>query len=199
MIFSRNVAGMTEVLQQATVGIAGCGGLGSNAAMLLVRAGVGSLVLADFDRVEVSNLNRQFFFQSDIGKPKVSTLADHLHAINPAVRITVHEKKLSRETVAATFEKCDLLIEAFDRADAKEWLIEAWCGAYPARPIVAASGLAGYGKSETMQVRRSGNIVVVGDGVSDMSEGLCAARVMIAAALEANEAIALLMAKGGAR
>ncbi len=198
-MFSRNVPGMTAVLSRATVGVAGCGGLGSNAAMLLVRAGVGHLVLVDFDRVELSNLNRQFFFQSDLGKPKVIALAEHLREINPAVNLTVHEMKLSRETVAGTFASCDLLIEAFDRAEAKEWLIEAWCAAYPDRPIVCASGLAGYGKSGAMQVRRAGNIVMVGDGASDMIEGLCAARVMIAAALEANEAIALLMAKGGAR
>ncbi len=198
-MFSRNVPGMTEILSRATVGVAGCGGLGSNAAMLLTRAGVGRLVLVDFDRVEASNLNRQFFFQSDIGKPKASALAAHLKAIHPAVNLVVHEVKLTRDTVASFFAPCDLLVEAFDRADAKEWLIEAWCAAYPDRPIVCASGLAGYGKSEAIQVRRSGNIVMVGDGVSDMGEGLCAARVMLAAALEANEAIALLMAKGGSR
>jgi len=191
---------MTEILHRATVGIAGCGGLGSNAAMLLVRAGIGGLVLVDFDRVEISNLNRQFFFQQDIGKPKVAALAEHLRAINPAVKLTLHEVRLSRETVAWTFAGCDILIEAFDRAEAKEWLIEAWCAAYPDRPIVCASGLAGYGRSAAMQVRRTGTIVIVGDGVSDMGEGLCAARVMLAAALEANEAIALLMErkqKGG--
>ena len=193
MIFDRNVPGMTEVLGRATVGIAGCGGLGSNAAMLLVRAGVGRLVLVDSDTVEESNLNRQHFFQSDIGKPKAAALAAHLKAVNPAVKLTVRDMKLSRDTVAATFAACDILIEAFDRAEAKEWLVEAWCAAYPERPIVAASGLAGYGKSEEMRVRRAGNIVMVGDGASDMAEGLCAARVMLAAALEANAAIELLM------
>lgn len=195
MIFERNVPGMTEVLDRATIGIAGCGGLGSNAAMLLVRAGVGHLVLVDFDKVEESNLNRQHFFRSDIGKPKAAALAVHLRAINPAIRLDLHETMLSRETVTATFAPCDILIEAFDRAEAKEWLIEAWCAAYPDRPLIAASGLAGYGKSETMRVRRTGNIVMVGDGLSDMSEGLCAARVMLAAALQANAAIELLMEK----
>lgn len=195
MIFERNVPGMTKVLERATVGIAGCGGLGSNAAMLLVRAGVGHLVLADFDKVEESNLNRQHFFQGDIGKQKSAALAAHLRAINPAVKLTVHDMKLTRETVTATFAPCDIIIEAFDRAEAKEWLIEAWCATHPDRPVVAASGLAGYGKSETMRVRRTGNIVMVGDGLSDMSEGLCSARVMLAAALQANAAIELLMGK----
>ncbi|HSA33905.1 MAG TPA: sulfur carrier protein ThiS adenylyltransferase ThiF [bacterium] len=193
MLFARNVPGMTEVLKRSTVGIAGCGGLGSNAAMLLTRAGIGHLVLVDFDTVEESNLNRQHFFQNDIGKPKASALAAHLSAINPAVKLAVHDMKLSRETVAATFAACDILIEAFDRADAKEWLIEAWTAAYPDRPIVAASGIAGYGDNGTMTVRRAGNVHLVGDGRSDMAQGLCAARVMIAAALEANTSIELLM------
>jgi len=193
VIFARNVPGMTEVLKQATIGIAGCGGLGSNAAMLLVRAGIGRLVLVDFDKVEESNLNRQYFFRTDIGNPKVSALAAHLRAIDPAVRLDLHETMLSRETTAATFAACDILIEAFDRAESKEWLIEAWTAAYPDRPIVAASGLAGYGDSGTMTVRRAGNIHMVGDGRSDMARGLCAARVMLAAALEANTVIELLM------
>ena len=180
MIFARNVPGMTEVLKQATIGIAGCGGLGSNAAMLLVRAGIGRLVLVDFDKVEESNLNRQYFFRTDIGNPKVSALAAHLRAIDPAVRLDLHETMLSRETTAATFAACDILIEA-------------WTAAYPDRPIVAASGLAGYGDSGTMTVRRAGNIHMVGDGRSDMARGLCAARVMLAAALEANTVIELLM------
>lgn len=197
MIFARNVPGMTEVLKRSTVGIAGCGGLGSNAAMLLVRAGIGRLVLVDFDKVEESNLNRQHFFRSDIGAPKVSALAAHLRAVNPAIRLDLHETMLSRETAAATFAECDILIEAFDRAEAKEWLIEAWCASHPDRPIIGASGIGGYGRSEVMTVRQAGNIHMIGDGVSDMAQGLCAARVMLAAALQASKAIELLMQKSG--
>ncbi len=197
MIFARNVPGMTEVLKRATVGIAGCGGLGSNAAMLLTRAGIGRLVLVDFDKVEESNLNRQHFFQSDLGVPKTTALAAHLRAIDPTVRLDLHETMLSRETAAATFAECDILIEAFDRAESKEWLIEAWCANHPDRPIVCASGIGGYGRSEMMTVRRAGNIHMIGDGLSDMMMGLCAARVMLAAALQANKAIELLMQKSG--
>lgn len=195
MLFARNVPGMTEVLKRSTIGIAGCGGLGSNAAMLLVRAGVGHLVLADFDKVEESNLNRQHFFHSDIGVPKTEALAHHLRAINPTVMLDLHDTKLSREAVAATFAECDILIEAFDRAESKEWLIEAWCATHPDRPIIGASGIGGYGRSEMMAVRQAGNIYMVGDGISDMVMGLCAARVMLASALQANTAIELLMQK----
>ncbi len=192
-LFARNVPGTTEVLQRRTVGIAGCGGLGSNAAVALVRAGIGRLILADHDRVEASNLNRQYFFQSDIGRPKVEALAGHLRAINPGIELDLIDAALSPETVASTFETADLLIEAFDRAEAKQWLLEAWCGAYPDRPVVAASGLSGCGKSELIGVRSAGRIHVCGDEESDMSEGLCAARVAIVANLEANVAIELLL------
>ncbi|MDD3641878.1 MAG: sulfur carrier protein ThiS adenylyltransferase ThiF [Candidatus Krumholzibacteria bacterium] len=192
-IFERNVPGATEKLRAAPVGIAGCGGLGSNAAMLLARAGVGRLILADHDVVELSNLNRQHFFRKDVGRTKVRALADHLRAVNPAMELALHPEELEPDAVAAVFAGADLLIEAFDLADRKRWLIEAWCRAFPDRPIVAASGLSGVGRTAAMRVRSSGKIHVVGDEESDMSEGLCAPRVALAAAMQANIAVELLL------
>lgn len=191
-IFERNVPGTTEKLQKATVGIAGCGGLGSNAAVALVRAGVGHLILADHDVVEASNLNRQHYFQQDIGKKKVETLAAHLRAINPDVELVLHNIELTPENVPGIYADADLLIEAFDSADSKRWLIESWCVAYPDRPIVVASGVSGCGNTGAMKVHSSGNIHVCGDEESEMTMGLCAARVMMAASMQANVAIELL-------
>jgi len=102
-VFDRNVPGSTEILRRRTVGIAGCGGLGSNAAVSLVRAGVGSLILADFDFVEESNLNRQYFFLEDIGKLKVEALAARLRQINPAIRLVLHRDRLDCARVADVF------------------------------------------------------------------------------------------------
>jgi sulfur carrier protein ThiS adenylyltransferase len=192
-IFSRNVSGTTEVLQKATVGIAGCGGLGSNAAVSLVRAGVGRLIIADFDVVEASNLNRQFYFQSDIGEKKIQALARHLRAVNPEVQLDLVDKKLGPADIIGVFKDADLLIEAFDRAESKVWLIETWVSAFPGRPVVCASGVSGVGKTDSLSVRRSGNIYIAGDGETDMSAGLCAARVGIAANMEANIALELLL------
>ncbi len=191
-IFERNVPGTTEKLQKATVGIAGCGGLGSNAAVALVRAGIGRLILVDHDIVEASNLNRQHYFQTDIGKPKVEALAAHLKAINPDVELTLQDVELTPEAIASIFVNADLLIEAFDRAELKHWLIQAWCLAFPDKPVIAASGVSGCGNTGAMRVHSSGNIHVCGDEESDMSMGLCAARVMMAASMEANVAIELL-------
>lgn len=192
-LFSKNVPGSTEILQKSGIGIAGCGGLGSNAAVALVRAGIGKLILADFDVVEESNLNRQFFFQSDIGKKKTEALAQHLKAINPCIRLTLVDNKLTAADVPKIFKDADILIEAFDRAESKSWLLEAWSMAFPKRHIICASGLSGIGGTETLKVRHAGILHIVGDGESEMSMGLCSARVAIAANMEANIAIELLI------
>ena len=192
-IFERNVPGTTERLRKATVGIAGCGGLGSNAAAALARAGVGKLILADPDSVELSNLNRQHFFQSDIGRVKVEALADHLKAYNPEIELILHELELTPENTPGIFGEADILIEAFDRAESKRWLIETWCGAFPDKPIVCGSGLSGFGNTNALKVHSAGHIHCCGDEESDMSMGLCAARVGTVANMEANVAIELLM------
>lgn len=184
---------MTRVLAQKTVAIAGCGGLGSNAAVALARCGLGRLLIADHDIIEPSNLNRQAYFQKDIGAKKVYTLARYLRAINPDLHIIPYNHTLTRDDCALLFQPADLLIEAFDRAESKRWLIEAWCRAYPSRPIIIGNGIAGYGDSRSVTISRSGSIYFVGDGHSDQSQGLCGARVALVAAMQANLAVQLLM------
>ncbi len=191
-IFEKNVPGSTEKLRRSAVGIAGCGGLGSNAAIALARAGVGRLILADRDAVEESNLNRQSYFLSDVGKVKVEALASLVRAINPGVRLDVHRIEISPANTAELFAEADLLIEALDRAESKRWLIEAWCKSFPKRPVVGASGISGIGKSSEIIVRSSGMIHIVGDEKTSMEMGLCSARVGLVANTQANIAIALL-------
>ncbi len=191
-IFDRNVPGTTEKLAVATVGIAGCGGLGSNAAVALTRAGVGRLILVDHDRVESSNLNRQHYFQSDIGKAKVEALGRHLKAINPAIALELHDIELKPDEAEKIFAGADILIEAFDRAENKRWLIETWCKAFPERHIVCGSGLSGCGATDKLKIHSAGYIHFCGDEETDMSLGLCAARVGIVANMQANVAIEIL-------
>ena len=195
-IFARNVPGLTERLQAATVGIAGCGGIGSNVAVTLTRAGVGHLILADDDLVEISNLNRQQFSQTDVGKVKVEALAAQLRAIHPAIRLTTHRRRLGPEDITEVFGDADLLVEAFDLGEEKQWLIEAWARTFPDRAIVCASGLSGYGETDALRVRSAGNLYFCGDGQSDMSQGLCSARVAIVANMQANVAIEILAQSG---
>jgi sulfur carrier protein ThiS adenylyltransferase len=195
-IFQRNVAGMTRILKGACIGIAGCGGLGSNAAAILARAGLGTLILADNDAVEISNLNRQLFFLDDIGKPKVFALAARLKSINPYINLIENPCEITPENVKELFLRADILIEAFDLAERKRWLIESWCRAFPERAVICGNGVSGYGKTEELKVNRTGNIFFCGDGYSDMNLGLCSARVAIVAAMEANVAIELLIDRG---
>lgn len=192
-IFDRNVPGSTAILRRAAVGIAGCGGLGSQAAVSLARAGVGRLILVDGDRVEESNLNRQHYFLEDVGRLKVEALAARLRSINPEIQASALALRLEPGRVAEVFGTADLLIEAFDRAEDKRWLIEAWCRAFPERPVIAGSGVSGLGNSGRLRVRRSGLIAVCGDEASDASEGLCAPRVAIVANLQADLAVQWLV------
>ncbi|MCK5148774.1 sulfur carrier protein ThiS adenylyltransferase ThiF [bacterium] len=192
-LFERNVPGMTEKLQAATVGIAGCGGLGSNIAVALVRAGVGRLIISDFDVIEASNLNRQHYFQKDIGRFKVEALTDHLLAINPEVKIIAHNLKLDSENTPKLYSHVDIMVEAFDKAESKQWLIETWLSVYPDICIVCGNGLSGVGDTASLKLRRLDNLVICGDGLTEMTEGLCSARVAIAANMEAHAVIGLLM------
>jgi sulfur carrier protein ThiS adenylyltransferase len=192
-IFERNVPGSRGILSKRTVGVAGCGGLGSNAAVALTRAGIGTLILADFDRVEFSNLNRQYYFLDDIGKKKTDALAHHLLSINPGLEIDTEFVELSPDNVCEIFKDADLLIEALDRAESKVWLIETWCSHFPDRPVVCASGLSGLGGTKMLDVRHSGNVTLIGDETTDMSMGLIASRVAMAANMQANEAIEILI------
>jgi sulfur carrier protein ThiS adenylyltransferase len=192
-VFERNVPGVRDILSKKTVAVAGCGGLGSNAAVALVRAGIGKLIIADFDVVELSNLNRQYFFLEDVGKKKTDALSTRLLSINPTVKVEALFIELTKENVPQLFKEADILIEAFDKAERKSWLIETWCTHFPEKPIVCASGLSGYGNTETLSVQQAGHLFICGDQESDMTMGLTSSRVAIAANMEANIAIEILV------
>jgi len=187
--------GVLSALNAGVVGIAGAGGLGSNAAASLTRAGVGRLIIADFDRVEVSDLNRQFFFLEQVGKLKVEALAENLKKMNPFSAVEIHEARIDRDNVESIFAAADLLIEALDRAEEKQMLVEAWLTHFPERPIIVASGLAGYGKNNKLRQRRLGNLYICGDETTECDE--CTApmspRVAIVANMQANLAVELLV------
>lgn len=182
------------VLESAIVGIAGAGGLGSNVAMLLVRAGIKKLVIADFDTVNASNLNRQFFFREQIGEKKVDALARNLRLIEPDLELELYDVRLTGESVAGVFAGCDIVVEAFDSAESKTMLLNTLLPL--GRPVVAATGLAGWGRSNEIRTRKIGrNLVLVGDQSSDVNDGLApqGARVAIAAAHEANAVVSFLL------
>ena len=181
-------------LESVRVGIAGAGGLGSNCAMHLVRSGVGHLAIADFDVVAESNLNRQFFFRDQIGRPKVDALAENLRRIDPEVDLLMSRVRVTPDNFTMLFAGCDIVVEAFDEESAKRmFLVEA---PHLGKPMVFASGIAGWGRSDSVRLKRMGqHLVVVGDGVSAVSPTMppVSPRVGIAAALQANAVCAMAL------
>ncbi len=195
--FAQREPRVLEILLKSTVGIAGAGGLGSNAAVSLARVGVGKLIIVDFDRVEPSNLNRQQYFIEQLGRVKVEALLENLKRINPFSEYEIHHECLTPENIPRTFRSVDLLIEAFDRADQKHMLMECWLTNFPAKPIILASGLAGFGRNETLHTRRMGNLYICGDeeGAPEVGISPMAPRVGIVANMQANLAVELLVKK----
>jgi sulfur carrier protein ThiS adenylyltransferase len=193
--FLKRDLAVLAALRSSVVGIAGAGGLGSNAAAALARAGVGRLIIADFDVVETPDLNRQYFFVDQVGQPKVEALLFNLKRMNPFSIYEIHQVKVDRDNVAGLFGAADLLIEAFDRADQKQMLIESWLTHFPGRPIIAASGLAGFGGNEKLGQRSLGNLHICGDEMSecDACTAPMAPRVAVVAAMQANLAVELLV------
>ena len=187
-------AAQQTILERAKVGVAGLGGLGSNVLSHLMRSGVTHFVAADFDVVSQSNLNRQFYFADQIGQKKTSALAENLRRINPDIELELHDCLLTEENIPEIFKNCDVVVEAFDKADAKTMLIAALSKIN--LPIVAASGLAGFGRSNDIRVRKVGSrLYLVGDLTSGISPELAPAspRVGIAASIQANTVIAILL------
>jgi len=192
---ARHTPGVARKLKKGKVGIAGLGGLGSAVAIALARVGVGTLVLVDFDVVEPSNLNRQHYFISQIGEYKTLALADTLKKINPFIKVVPHTVELTRENVVELFKDCDVIVEAFDKAEMKHMLIETVLEKMPEKYVVAASGLAGYGHSNEIKTRRFGKLFMCGDGKREAKpgQGLMAPRVGIAAHMQANTVMEILV------
>jgi len=197
--FAHRDPAVLAVLRQSSVGIAGAGGLGSNVAVSLARAGVGRLVIADLDRVEPSNLNRQQYFVDQVGERKVEALRENLLAINPYSLYEIHDIRVNRRSAMTIFARVDVLVEAFDKAAAKEMLIETALAKFPGRPLVAASGLAGFGGNSRVRSRRLGNLYICGDESSQCPRGISpmAPRVALVAAMQANLVVELLVRMRG--
>ncbi len=184
-------------LKHAVVGIAGLGGLGSNVAVALTRLRIGKLVIADFDCVEESNLNRQSYFADQVGRHKVDASMENLKRINPQADIEGHKVHLTADNIPRIFKGVHILAECFDRADRKQMLVETVLTKMKDTIVVTVSGLAGFGRSNDIQTRRlSPRLILIGDCVSGTGAGvpLTSGRVGVAAYHQAN-AIAEVLIK----
>ena len=184
-----------KCFESATVAICGLGGLGSNIAFALARAGIGKLILIDFDSVDITNLHRQQYKATQIGMNKTDALKENLSEIAPYVKIETHSVRLDEGNAETILEKADIICEAFDDAECKSMLLNIVTERIPEKYLVAASGMAGMGSANTIQTRRiSKRFYLCGDGASDVSEAgsLVASRVMLCAAHQAHTVLRIL-------
>lgn len=177
------------------VAVCGLGGLGSNVAIALARAGVGTLHLIDFDMVDITNLNRQQYLADQLGRYKTEALAETLGRIAPYCKVRTDTVRVTEENLPELLTEDDIVCEAFDRPEAKAMLVSGVLEQFPQKPLVAASGMAGLGSANTIRTRRAfGKLYLCGDETSDVSHGLglVSARVAVCAAHQANMILRLL-------
>jgi len=196
LMMARHTPGVHEKLKKGRVAIAGLGGLGSNIAVSLARMGVGFLRLIDFDVVEPSNLNRQYYFIDQLGMKKTEALHSTLLRINPYITYDMVDVLIDENNIKDLFDGVDVIVEAFDKAETKAMLIKRCMQIFPEKVVIGASGVAGVHDTSLLRIERIGkNVYIVGDFVNEArpGEGLMATRVAVAANMQANLVVRYLL------
>ena len=186
---------LQQAFSSATVAICGLGGLGSNIAISLARAGVGRLILIDFDRVDISNLHRQQYKATQIGMYKTDALADNLREIAPYIELETHTERITEDNAITLLKGADIVCEALDGAECKAMLTNTILSELPDKYLVAASGMAGMGTVNSIKTRRiTSRFYLCGDETSEVSDGvgLVAPRVALCAAHQAQTVLRIL-------
>lgn len=186
---------LQDKISSSTVAICGLGGLGSNIAVLLARAGVGKLILIDFDKVDITNLHRQQYKACQIGMYKTEALICNLKEIAPYIETEIHTVCLDEGNFSVILQKADIICEAFDNAEAKANLVNLVLTEMPAKHIVAASGMAGLDSANSIKTRRvSKRFYLCGDEKNDAEDGigLVASRVSVCASHQAHMVLRII-------
>lgn len=195
VLADRHGENLQKRFAEATVAVCGLGGLGSNIAVSLARAGVGKLILIDFDRVDITNLHRQQYKTVQIGRYKTEAISENLKEIAPYIQLETHTVRVTEENAVTLLSDADIICEAFDKPECKSTLADAVLERMPDKYLVAASGMAGMGCANAIKTRRiSKRFYICGDGVSDVSKAgsLVAPRVMLCAAHQAHTVLRIL-------
>lgn len=194
-LIERHGAELHDKFSSATVAVCGLGGLGSNIAISLARAGIKKLILIDFDRVDISNLHRQQYKASQVGRCKTEALSENLKEIAPYIELETHTVRITESNVVELLKDADVICEAFDNAECKAMLTNTVLEKMPKKYLVAASGMAGLGRANRIKTRRiTKRFYLCGDEVSDVNEGagLVSSRVMLCAAHQAHTVLRIL-------
>ena len=182
-------------ISSTTVAVCGLGGLGSNIAISLARAGIGKLILIDFDKVDITNLHRQQYKANQIGMCKTEALQNNLKEINPYLETKIHTICLDESNAKDVLADADMICEAFDNAEAKANIVNFVLSEMPNKYIVAASGMAGLDSANLIKTRKvSKRFYLCGDEVSDIKDGigLVSTRVMLCAAHQAHTVLRII-------
>ena len=186
---------LQQAFSSATVAICGLGGLGSNIAIALARVGIGRLILIDFDRVDITNLHRQQYKADQIGMYKTVALAENLKEIAPYISLEIHTERITEDNAVTLLQDADIICEAFDDAECKAMLTNTVLSELPDKYLVAASGMAGMGTTNSIKTRKvTSRFYLCGDETSEVSEniGLVAPRVALFAAHQAHTVLRIL-------
>ena len=184
-----------RAFSSATVAICGLGGLGSNIAIALARAGIGKLILCDFDRVDITNLHRQQYKAEQIGMYKTVALAENLKEIAPYISLEIHTERITEDNAVTLLQDADIICEAFDDAECKAMLTNTVLTEMRDKYLVAASGMAGLYDANRIKTRKvTSKFYLCGDEKSDVADGigLVSSRVMICAAHQAHTVLRIL-------
>ncbi len=191
----RHGQAMQNRFSKATVAVCGLGGLGSNIAIALARAGIGRLILIDFDRVDLANLHRQQYRMGQIGRYKTEAMLQNLTELSLCIDVVIHTVRLDADNAYELLQSADIICEAFDRAEAKAMLTNFVLEHFPKKYLIAASGMAGLGSANSIQTKRlTHGFYICGDGESDVAENgtLFSTRAMLCAAHQAHTVLRIL-------
>lgn len=189
---------LQKKFSSAVVAVCGLGGLGSHIAIALARAGIGKLILIDFDCVDVTNLHRQQYNAAQVGKCKTEALRENLREIAPYLSTEVHNVKIIRDNARELLKDADIICEAFDDAESKAMLTDVVLCSMQGKYLVAASGMAGMGSANDIRTRKiTEHFYLCGDEISEIKEqhSLVASRVMVCAAHQAHAVLRILAGK----
>lgn len=194
----RHGSELQKKFRSAAVAICGLGGLGSNIAISLARAGIGKLILIDFDRVDLTNLHRQQYKADQIGRYKTEALTENLRELAPYTELEIHTQRITERNAAALLKEADIICEAFDDAECKAMLADTVLSEFSDKYLIAASGMAGLISPNLIKTRRvTERFYLCGDGISDVKDeiGLVSSRVMLCAAHQAHTVLRILAEK----
>lgn len=194
-LYERHGEDVQKKFSAATIALCGLGGLGSNIAISLARAGIGKLILIDFDQVDITNLHRQQYKANQIGMDKTDALSENLKEIAPYTGIESHTVRITENNAVELLKDADIICEAFDNAECKAMLTNLILETMPNKFLVAASGMAGFGSANSIRTRKiTSRFYLCGDEESDVqSEGsLVSSRVMLCAAHQAHTVLRIL-------